>query len=577
MRDLLRHLLRLLAPHGPLMAASAVVGFLTVGSAVGLLMTSAYILSAAALHPSIAAIQVPIVGVRFFGLARGLLRYAERLLSHHVTFRILTDLRVWFFARLVPLAPARLQRFHSGDLFARITADIDALENIYVRIVSPPAVAVLVGALMFALLYPVAPAAAWVHLAFYLVAGIGVPVLSHGLARTQNRRVVQVRSRLNRLVVDGLRGMADLRVYGATEEHLRRVAELSDEMDRIQHRGNWLAGLHVALMDLLMFLAVAGSIGAVLPALRTGAMDGVFLAVIALGVMASFEALQPLPAALGELETGLAAARRLFQIIDGEPEPVRPVLVPGAAPGVTVSLRRVCYTYPGQPRPALRDVDLDIGSGRRIAVVGASGAGKSTLVQMLLLFRRPSSGQVRFAGVDGGSAAPEELRRLFAVVSGRAHIFHATIRENLRMARPDADEAEMMAALERVGLGDLVRSLDRGLDSWVGESGTLLSGGERQRLVIARAHLQDAPILLLDEPTAHLDLDTEREVLDALDRHDTGSSQLWITHRLVRMERMDEILVLERGAVVQRGTHAALVEAPGVYRDLWRGQQGICS
>ncbi|MCK5797709.1 MAG: thiol reductant ABC exporter subunit CydC [Deltaproteobacteria bacterium] len=576
----IRRLLRLLAPYRFLMLGGAFLSFLTIGAAVGLLMTSAYIISKAALHPSVALIQVPIVGVRFFGLMRGILRYAERLVAHQVTFHILGNLRAWFFKELIPLAPVPLGDTHSGDLFARITADIDSLESFYVRTISPPLVALLVGGLMVALLYPICPEAAFVHLGFYVTSGIFVPWLAYRLAKPHHARLLALRSEMNREIVDGLRGMADLRVYGATDAHIDRVESLSHSLEAIHHRSAWLDGLHTALMEIMMSLAVATTLAVMLPAIQAGDVSGVLLAVAALGVMASFEAIQPLPEALSELKTSVRAADRLFEITDTRPEvtaPKTPEIAPSedSPSGGSLSVQDLSYRFTGAKKAALDGISFTLAPGEKLAIVGPSGAGKSTLLELLLRFRRPSGGSILFGERDIIEIDGDTLRARLALVSARSHLFHNTLRENLLLAKPKADDARMLEALRSAGLEDWATKLPEGLDTWLGTSGAGVSGGERQRLLVARAILRDAPLLLLDEPTANLDINTELALVDELLRLSAGRALLWITHRLVRMEQMDEILVLDQGKIVQRGKHDALREAPGLYRDLWELQHDM--
>ena len=312
----LRRLLSFLAPYWPWVALSVLLGFLTVGSSIGLMATSAWIIATAALHPSIAVLQVAIVGVRFFGIARGVFRYLERLASHQVTFRVLARLRVWFYAALEPLAPARLQQYRSGDLLSRIVADIGTLENFYIRAVAPPLVALLVAGLMWIFLGSYDPRLAWAVITMMLLTGVGVPLLSQILSRQPGSRVVSVRAGLNAVLVDGIQGTADLVAFRAEAAQVRQVRALSDTLGRDQARLAGIGGLNNALGSLLTSVAVVVVLALAIPLVTAGRIAGVSLAVLALATAASFEAVLPLPLAAQFLASSLAAARRLFEVVD---------------------------------------------------------------------------------------------------------------------------------------------------------------------------------------------------------------------------------------------------------------------
>jgi ATP-binding cassette subfamily C protein CydC len=568
-RDL-RRLLVLARPFWGWMTLAGLLGFLTVGSSVGLMATGAWLIAAAALHPSIAALQVAIVGVRFFGIARGVFRYAERLTSHSATFRLLRRLRVWFYEQLEPLAPAALAGHASGDLLARMLGDVDELQNLYMRVIGPPLVALLTGAAMLVFAGLFAPALAPLLLAFYVVGGVGVPLLVGRLADRAGRDALAGRAELNTALVEGIQGMGDLLAYDAGDRYLDRIRALSARLARQQ---TVLSRVDAA-QEGLAILVGGGAMAAVLAA-AAPRVNGVGLAAVVLGVAASFEAITPLPEAARSLGAVRAAARRLFEVLDAEPAVPQ---MPGEAestapvpPGYDLYINGLTFAYGPDDPPALRDVDLLLMPGQRVAVVGPSGAGKSTLINLLLRFWDAPPGSITVGGQDIRRYPPEVARSWFGVAPQRAHLFNATLRENLLIANPGADEADLRAACEQAGLHDFIAGLPDGYDTWVGERGTKLSGGERQRVALARALLTDAPILLLDEPTAHLDAATEWAVIGALVDGRRERSVLLITHRLVNMAAFDTILVLDAGQVVERGTQADLLARPnGLYRRMWQ-------
>ena len=559
------------------MALAALLGFATVGSGISLMATSAWIIATAALHPSIADLQVAIVGVRFFGIARGVFRYLERYVSHQVTFRLLARLRIWFYAAIEPLAPARLASRRSGDLLARVVADVETLEHFYVRVIAPPLVAALTGWLMWIFMRGFDSRLALAFLIVFVVAGVGAPLLTRLLSRTVGRRLITARAELNATLVDGLQGMADLVSFGQEAAWLERMQSSCRELTQAQARMAWIGGLQNALGVLLTSLAALAVLIVAIPLVNAAQIPGVNLAVIVLAAMASFEAVQPLPLAAQYLESTLEAARRLFEIVHEEHEGTRilPTTCDLRPAPCDLRLENLCFRYaPGEPL-ALDGISLRLPPGGRVAIVGPSGAGKSTLVNLLLRFWDYQDGIITLDGCDLREYPPDDVRRLMGVVSQNTYLFNATLRDNLLIAKPDATQAEWEQAARRAQLDAFIQSLPQGYDTWVGEQGLRLSGGERQRLAIARALLKDAPILILDEATANLDPVTEREVIQAIREAMQGRATLIITHRLVGLQDADEILALQSGRVVERGRHHDLLRANGLYRRMWELQNQI--
>ena len=544
----------------------------TVGSSIGLLGTSAYLISFAALQPSIAYLQVAIVGVRFFGLARGLFRYLERLSSHSVNFRLLTRLRVWFYRELEPLAPARLMHYRGGDLLQRAVGDIEVLENFYVRVIAPPLAALLVtlgaGWLM----------AGW-HLELagvlvggLLLGGIAVPRLAHRISQAPGRKLTAARAQMSAAYIESLQGLADLLAYGQESALRDRMSQNESRMAAAQMQLAWTGGAGNALGQLVGNLTLLAILLAAIPLVRAGQLDGVLLAVVSLVTLASFEAVAPLSQAAQMLEASLESARRLFELVDAQPavlEPASPLPPPA---GAELRVRNLTHRYEAAQPPALQGLDLDLSPGRKVALVGPSGAGKTTLLALLMRFWDAPPGAISLDHRDIRDYLSEDARRLFAFVSQSTYLFTATLRQNLNLACPRASDQDLHAVLDQAGLREWFEGLPNGLDTWLGERGQQMSGGECQRLAVARALLQDAPVVLLDEPTAHLDAITEVELIETLHQALKGKTVLWVSHSLTGMQWMDEIVVLEGGCAVERGTHAQLIKKNGFYASMYRNQ-----
>jgi ATP-binding cassette subfamily C protein CydC len=572
-------LLSFLSAFRWLVALAILLGSLMIASNMLLLGMAAYLIAAAALGPLLAVLTIPIYIVRLMSVSRAGSRYAERVVSHNVTFRLLAQLRTWVYRRLEPLAPAYLHKQRSGDMLTRIVADVDELQNVYLRIVSPIIVAIIISLLTFALFSIFSPVLAWDAVAFLIITGCGVPLLSSILTRGLGKQQLAIRGELNAQIVDGIQGVQDLLAYGQAGTQLRSVATLEKKLDQIQQRMALIAALQQALNDLLMNLALWSLLILVIPLVISKAIAGVYLAFLALVILASFEAVQPLAEAFQKLGHSVAAGERLFKVTDTNPqvqEPAAPLPVPSNTPGrFSLEFDHVHFAYQSGEGEVVHDISFEVSTGKRIAIVGASGAGKSTLVNLALRFWEPGKGTIRLNGHDIRQYALGDLRGLIGVVSQDTYLFNDTIRGNLLLARPEASDSEIEQALEQAQLTAFMQQLPKGLATWVGEQGLRLSGGERQRLAIARALLKDAPLLVLDEATANLDPMTEHTLLDALDMLMQGRTTLVITHRLVRMERMDDILVLDEGSIRERGTHEQLLQSGGLYQQMVQLQEGI--
>jgi ATP-binding cassette, subfamily C, bacterial CydC len=548
----LRRLLAIAAVPRWRAVVSVLLGTLAVAFGVALMTTAGYLISRAAEQPPILSLTVTIVAVRFFGLARPLARYLDRLVGHDLALRALGRIRVGFYARLEPLAPAQLEGYRRGDVLERMVGDVDSLQGLYVRGLGPPLVALAVGAAAVGVTAAFLPRAAVVLAVGLLVAGVAVPALSAALARAAARRRRGASGELNAELVELLRGAPELVAYGREDDVERRIRALDGELSRLARRDALVAGLGEALSLATCGLTVVGVLAASVTAHDAGTLDQVLVATLALLALASFDAVLPLPAAARELTSSIAAGGRVLELTDAEPDvrdPDAPIAAP-AAPAV-VALEDVTARYRDAEAPVLRGVDLRLEPGRKVALVGPSGAGKTTVTHLLFRFLDPERGRVTIAGRDVREHRQEDVRRMFALAGQGAHLFSSSIRENLRLARPAAGDDELWAALRRAQAADWVASLPAGLDTFVGEEGDGLSGGQRQRLVLARALLADAPVLVLDEPTAHLDPATARSLMDAVLDASSEKSVLLITHRSEGLDRMDEVVRIDGGTILR--------------------------
>jgi thiol reductant ABC exporter CydC subunit len=534
-------LLRLTQVRWSRCAVAAALGALTVTFGVGLMATAGYLISRAAERPAVLSLMVAIVAVQFFGLGRPVLRYLERLWSHDLALRVLGGVRVRFFTRIEPLAPAELESYRTGDLLSRMVADVDALQNLYLRGVGPPLVALLAGAVSVGVAAAVLPAAGLLLAAGLLAGGLAVPALAAWVGARARRREAAARGELSAELVELMRGAPEIVCSGAEASALGRIRAADRAAVAVARRDALAGGMGDGLGVMVTGATVAAVLAVAVRASEEGRLDRVLIAALALLVVASFEAVTPLAATARDLAATLAAGRRVLEVRD--PDPPTP---PAAAPRwpFALALEGVGARYPGQERPAIAGVDLRLEPGERVALVGPSGAGKTTVVNLLLRFLDPEAGRVTLAGRSLRDYRLQDIRHIIAVAGQDSHLFSAGIGQNVRLARPQATDREVEQALRRAQIWDWVSRLPHGLDTLVGEAGHELSGGQRQRIVLARALLADAPVLILDEPTAHLDPATAGELIGDVFAAAAGKTILLITHRTEGLDLVDRVVEL---------------------------------
>lgn len=525
------------------------LGTATVLAAVGLLTVSGYLISRAAERPEILSLTLAIVAVRFFGISRAMLRYGERLVSHDLAFRVLTDLRRKFFDRLVPLVPGGLPGgTRRADLLGRFVGDVDRLQDLYLRGLAPPLTAMVSSLVCVIAAVAILPVAGVVLALMLLLGGLAVPALTRRASSTAGRRQAPARAALLVDLHEIASGGAEIVVAGREADWLARTAGSDSEVTGLNRRDAFDNGLAVGLMTLLSVGAAVAVTAVSIPAVHSGSLDGVLLAALALLAMASFEAILPLGQAAAGIDACAVAAERIEEVTDRVPpavDPDHPVSLPSAG---GLKFERVSYTYPGGVRPILSDAGFELRAGEAVALVGPSGTGKSTLAELMVRFRDPDAGQVTYSGLDIGDFDGRQLREAIRLAPQDSYLFDSTIRENVLIGRPGSDEDLVLGALRDVGLADWIEELDAGAGTLVGEGGARISGGQRQRIAVARLFLSGARLLVFDEPFAHLD-PVGAAALEArlAARARAGCGVLVITHAINDRQNYDRVLELDDG------------------------------
>ncbi len=576
-RFVFQRLLSFFKPYLREVLASAALGTLTIASSIALMGASAWIISMAALHPSIAVLQVAIVGVRFFGISRGVSRYLERLVSHNLTFKILTRLRVWFYESLVPLAPARIMDFRAGDLLSRIISDIKTLEDFYIRSVAPPLVAILIGLGTGVFLYQYQPVLGLVLGGLFLVSGLIIPLMIRWLAHKPGQILVETRTILTGNLLDFVGGLPDLMVFGQTGEKGKQIKALDGKYHKAQLRLARISGLNAGLLIFFSNLGMWLVLIMAIPLVQSGEIPGVMLAALALITLSAFEAIQPLPQAMETLSSSLVSGQRLFEVLDAEPAVVDPKIPQAIPTGISIHVKDLEFYYPGSQTPALNKIDFELQEGKTVAIVGPSGSGKTTVGNLILRFWGGYQGEISLGNRDTPLDAlkQDEIRKQISVISQGDALFQDSVQNNIALGNPGADLEDIIQAAKKAQIHELIRNLPDGYQTQIGERAGGFSAGEAQRISIARAVLKDAPLFLLDEPTANLDPVTEEAILNTLFGLLENKTAILITHRLVGLKNVDQILVLVGGEILERGTEKELLKLDGFYRQMWALQNRI--
>ena len=566
MRALLPYL-ALYKRHIWLPMLGVVLAIVTLLASIGLLTLSGWFLSASAVV-GVAGIysfnyMLPAAGVRGAAIIRTAGRYFERLVSHDATFRVLQHLRVFTFSKLLPLSPAGLARFRQGELLNRIVADVDTLDHLYLRVISP-----LVGALVVIMVVTAGLSILDVTLALtlggiMLLTVLILPPLFYRAGKPAGECITQMRGQYRQQLTAWLQGQAELMLFNASDRYREQLEKTEQRWQDGQRRQAELTALSQALMLLIGGVAVIAMLWLTSAGVGGNSQPGALIALFVFCALAAFEALAPVTGAFQHLGQVIASARRITQITEQPPEVSFAQSADQTFSRVALTLNQVTFSYPQQPTAALENISLQVSAGDHIAILGRTGCGKSTLLQLLTRAWDPAQGEILLNDQPLAQLNETTLRRAMSVVPQRVHLFSATLRDNLLLAAPQASDAHLVNILERVGLGKLLD--DSGLNSWLGEGGRQLSGGELRRLAIARALLHDAPLMLLDEPTEGLDATTESQILDLLAEVMKEKTVLMVTHRLRGLARFNQIIIMDNGKIIEQGSHAELLAQQGRY------------
>jgi ATP-binding cassette subfamily C protein CydC len=556
-----------------MMLLGTLLGLITLVASIGLLSLAGWFISAAAIAGLTTATALnfnffnPSAGVRFFALLRTGGRYAERLVNHDATLRLLAQLRSWFYQCIEPLSPNQLGRYQSGDLLNRLVSDIDALDHLYLRLLSPTIIAVIIaiGASLFVGFW--APGLALILILGFAICGLLLPFSVAKLNSRQGQRLIQLTADLRSQVVDMVQGMAELLIYNAQASYYKKFLQVNRDLLKQQLASRQLSGLLLGLTSLATGLTTLLVLYIGVGLVNQGQLQGVDLALVVFATLASFEAITPLASAYQHLGRTQSAGRRILNLANQPPQIAFVQQSIQQPQGHQLVFQQLDFAYQSH-HPVLKQFSLTIEQGQHLAILGKSGSGKSTLLSLLARFCEPQRGHISLGGVDISQLTETDLRQLISIVPQRPHIFNDSLRANLALANPQASEQQMREALDQVQLSDYLDSLPQGLETMAGEGGSHLSGGQARRLALAQALLRDAPVLVLDEPTEGLDASTERQVLANIRRWQTQRTLILISHRLAGLAQLDQLIIIEQGRVAAQGNYQQLISESSHYRHL---------
>jgi len=546
-----------------MMLVGLLLTFITLLTGIGLLSLSGWFLSASAVAGlTVVTAQTfnfftPAGGVRFFSIARTASRYGERLATHEATFKLLTQLRVWAWNKLLPLSAANLQGLRSGDLLNRLVADIDTLDHLYLRLLTPMAASLMMIGTLLVFLGWFDSHLALSLCALLLAAWLILPLVFYYLGKAPGQVLMQAQRQYRIELLDVIQGQAELSIFGANQRYLAKLEQAQHSLFSQQTTMANITGLSQALLILIngtavvLMLYFAGQgVGELSP-------PGPLMALMVFATMASLEMMMPIAGAFQHLSSTVLAARRVTEITEQTPSVVFNLNSDLQAYHGALQITDIHFGYHSHS-PVLQGLDLSIHAGEKVAILGPTGCGKSSLLGLITRDWAAQQGAITLDGQPISGYSDINLRAAMTVVSQRIYLFSGTLRDNLALALPylqgetkKAHDQRFIEVLDKVGLQTLLQG-DTPLDCWIGEGGRQLSGGEQRRIGVARALLRDAPLLLLDEPTEGLDKRTEREILKVLLDFAQHKTLLMISHRLTALEQMDAVYLLEQGRLIRQ-------------------------
>ena len=533
-------------------------------SSIGLLTTSGWFLAATAIAGlgTLFNFFYPSASVRGLAIGRTLFRYFEKLVTHDATFRILAKLRVQVFEKIIPLSPAVLNRYRNSDLLNRLVSDVDTLDSLYLRLIAPFITAIFVIlAMCIGLSFVNAPLALGLGVSLLLLVLV-IPTVFYQLGKKFGDKLVYSRALYRTQFLEFIQAQAELLLFNAEDKLKDNMAKTETNWQADQQKEANLSGFSTALSLFLNGLIIAAMLWFSSQAeFGNDEYRMAFIALFTFAALASFEILMPLGSAFLHIGQVIASAERVTDIIEQQPL----VAFNGKAEfdqnaTTLIEAKDLSFTYPERQNRALENLNLTIQKGKKVAILGKTGSGKSTLLQLLVRNYDANQGELFLAGKPIADYAENTLRSQFCFLTQRVHVFSDTLRQNLQFASAvNISDEKMIEVLNQVGLGKLLEQ-EQGLDIWLGDGGRPLSGGEQRRLGLARILLNDAPILLLDEPTEGLDRETERQILRLILAHAENKTLIMVTHRLTAIEQFDELCVIDEAKLIEKGTYAELLQ-----------------
>ena len=554
MKDLI-FFFRLFKPYKHWLVSGVFLALITSLASISLLTLSGWFITSSAIAglaaPDGTAIAFnfmqPAAEIRALAIIRTLGRYAERVVTHEATFRVLAEIRGWFFAKLIPLAPGRLAMKQSADLLHSLTQDIDALDALYLRLCSPVLIALLGGGAVAGFIASYSVQLSLFVLILLIITAVLIPWIFNSLGSKGAEQIVRQAAKFKVQQIEILQNMAELSAFNAYARFKKRLLGLSGEMIATQRHNNQLSGLSAAITLLLSQLTVVGTLVIAGLLFRQQNISGAESVMLVFCVLAVFELVMPLSVSMQMLAKTQTAAKRIRSIAN-----LKPLIAEHAQPKNIentggVNIKNLSFRYTDQSSWVLNNITLNIPQGSKIAIVGDSGAGKSTLLQLIMRFYDPQLGNIEYAGIDYTQLDSDKLMEHFSMLSQRTELFASTIKQNLLIAKPTAAVFEIERAINMAGLNNFIDQLPEGLNTWIGEHGSKVSGGEARRIALARMYLKDAPILLLDEPTEGLDQATENEVLNALEKMAEHKTLIMVTHREAGLRLAKRVYRIDKG------------------------------